>query len=303
MVWSWPKYFNSLKALSYVSLRLDANVDLTALDLTAFSVKGLNVVSGVIYIGDRYAGKTHLALELTNPNTKYVAVTNQNYTTLKSILVSEEERVEKTRPTDANVALIERYLDINVQLPSGEKRLSVDWIDTPGEIWRQTWQADNPEEWQQFLDGARTSEGILLVLAPYREALDPRAVEACLDSPENYVTQKQWMVRFKRWVDFFNRECANAKHLVICLNKVDLLRGFNLGKESEKLSFDPYFSRLNWHQRHAHVCREYLGCIQKDLIEINRHRSGVSIHCAVTTIKDRGLLEIPWIYLATFLTV
>ncbi|MFM7908538.1 MAG: hypothetical protein ACKPA9_26335 [Microcystis sp.] len=53
---------------------------------------------GVIYIGDRETGKTHLVLELANPKGNYVKVTYPDYQYLKSILYLPEQG--KTRATD-----------------------------------------------------------------------------------------------------------------------------------------------------------------------------------------------------------
>lgn len=253
-------------------------------------------MGGVIYIGDRWAGKTHLALELANPQSKFVTVANQSYEQLNRLLCDEEGRA---KATGSKVAIYDRNLDIKVALPIGERHLSVDWLDTSGEIWRQSWQNDNPDEWQRCLESIRASEGILLILAPYREALKSCSEQ---DAAE-YITRQQWTKRFERWVKFFKYDCPNARHIVVCLNKADLLDGCDISRESVRLAFDPYYSKLTWHQRHSHVCNQYLQPIQAHLEEINRNRSGVSVYCAITTIKDRNLLELPWVYLATYLTV
>lgn len=119
---------------------------------------------GVVYIGDRAAGKTHLAMELTNPKNEYVEVTNLDYEYLKSFLMDEQG----TRQTDAKEAIYDRFLDIQIRLPTGNKQVLVDWVDTPGEVWRKSWQTDNSTEWNRFLQTIRESEGILLILPPHR---------------------------------------------------------------------------------------------------------------------------------------
>jgi len=55
---------------------------------------------GVIYIGDRAAGKTHLAMELANPNSNHVKVISPNYDQLKAILY--DDQLNSTRPTEVN---------------------------------------------------------------------------------------------------------------------------------------------------------------------------------------------------------
>lgn len=150
---------------------------------------------GVIYIGDREVGKTHLAMELANPQNEYVKVDYPDYSVLKSRLYIEDEG--RTRATIDDKATYDEYLEIQVQLPTGSKQVTLDWIDTPGEIWRKSWQDNQPERWQNFLDTIRSSEGIMLLLPPYREIIKSEF------NPETFITQQQWCNRFSRWVDFF----------------------------------------------------------------------------------------------------
>lgn len=114
-------------------------------------------------------GKTHLALELANPKANYVHVTGQDYENLKSLLYDED--LASTRKTEAYTSVISRNFDVQVQLPSGPKSIPLQWLDTPGEIWRSAWQQTQLTEWQVFLDKLRESEGIILVLPPYRELI------------------------------------------------------------------------------------------------------------------------------------
>ncbi len=148
---------------------------------------------GVIYIGDRATGKTHLALELANPKHEYVKVNSLDYDELSSLLVDENLQ---SRPTEN--FLYNRYLDMNIQLPSGKKQVTVDWVDIGGEVWRKSWQRDNSNQWHEFLKAIRDSEGILLILPPHRGMTFKPGVDA-----EEFPTQKQWCNRFERWVTFF----------------------------------------------------------------------------------------------------
>lgn len=250
---------------------------------------------GVIFIGDRFSGKTHLAMELANPHSNFVAIKNQNYDQLKALLY--DEATEETKPTIAKSSMYNRSLDIQVMLPIGDRPIYVDWVDTPGEIWRPTWQLDNPGEWTQFLSKLRDSEGILLILSPYRELLKPG-----LDQ-DNYITQKQWMKRFENWVSFFQKECPNVRRVGICLNKVDLLMDCDVEREAAQLAYEPYYSKMTWQQRHNYVANRYLRPIQPQLEQINRSLNGGSICCFITTVHNRSLLELPWVYLASYLSV
>ena len=246
---------------------------------------------GVIYIGDRNAGKTHLAMELANPQNDCVKVSSPDYENLRKLLF--DEGLGKTYATDAINSVIERYLDIQVRLPTGYRQVIADWVDTPGEIWRKTWRSDNPEEWNKFIEGSRKSEGILLIVPPYREILKPG-----VDS-EEFMTQQQWSNRFNRWVEFFQQECPKARHIIICLNKADLF--CDLTQESIKLAYKPNGSQMNWQQRHNYVFSRYFRPIQPQIEQINKSVSGLAVRCFITSIYNRSLLELPWLYLGSFL--
>ncbi|MEZ2250029.1 hypothetical protein [Microcoleus sp.] len=247
---------------------------------------------GVIYIGDRETGKTSLAMELANPKSNYVKVTYPDYEILKSRLY--DDSLGRTKATDAVKVIHDEYLEIQVQLPTGNKQITLDWLDTPGEIWRATWQSTNSDNWNKLLNTILQSEGILLIVPPYREILKPDV------NPEDFITQEQWCNRFNRWVDFFRYQCPRVRHLVICLNKADLF--CDLHKEASQLEYIPHRSRMNWQQRNTYVFQRYFRPIQSQIDEINSSVSGLSIRCFITSIHNRSLLELPWIYLGSFLS-
>ncbi|AFW96141.1 hypothetical protein ANA_C13479 [Anabaena sp. 90] len=245
---------------------------------------------GVVYIGDRSTGKTHLAMELANPKNEYVNVINQDYDFLKSNL-----RFDEISGTIAQTEVIlDRFLDIQVRLPTGNKQVLVDWIDTPGEVWRKSWQQDNQTEWNTFLQTIRESEGILLILPPHRGLNFQSGVDV-----DQFMSQQQWSNRFDRWVDFFRQDCPKVRHIVICLNKADMF--CNLVEEASKLAYNPNGASMNWQQRHLYSLQRYFRPIQPQLEQINKSISGLSVRCFITSIHNRSLLELPWIYLGSFL--
>ena len=247
---------------------------------------------GVIYIGDREVGKTHLAMELANPDHEYVKVDYPDYSVLKSRLYIEDEG--RTRATIDDKATYDEYLEVQVQLPTGSKQITLDWIDTPGEIWRKRWRENQPDRWQNFLDVIRSSEGIILLLPPYREIIKSEF------NSETFITQQQWFNRFSRWVDFFSQDCPKIRHLILCLNKADLF--CDLEQEKAKLAYLPHRSRLNWQQRDAYVLKKFFRPIQSEIKRLNQSISGLSVRCFITSIHSRSLLELPWIYLGSFLS-
>lgn len=242
---------------------------------------------GVVYIGDRGTGKTHLAMELTNPQNEYVKVSSPDYEQLKSFLY--DEGLEGTKATDASQEVDNRELEIQVRLPNGFRKINIDWIDTPGEIWRKAWQVDHPDKWKNFLETVRKSEGIILILPPYRDIISKPDVDA-----KEFLTRQQWCNRFNRWVNFFRNDCSQVKRVVICLNKADLF--CQLDKEAAQLA------TKNWQERHSYVLQRYFKPIQPQIEQINKIMSRTSVSCFITSIYHRKLLELPWLYLATFLS-
>jgi GTP-binding protein EngB required for normal cell division len=243
-------------------------------------------MSGVIYIGDRYVGKTNLAMRLSSKyEAQYVEVVN----------TSEEELKEKPyiyNSVDgilATQSINSINLELKVKLPV-PVRISVDWVDTPGEMWREEWQKNNNNEWQQFLKQASTSKGVMLVLPPHRD----------LTKDDEFITLDQWCNRFDEWVDFFVKHCRNAEHVVLCLNKADLFCS-NLDNEAIKLAYSETNTAMSWPDRNKYILEKYFAPIRSKITTINRHKAGLSVRCFITSIKNRYLLELPWIYLAHFL--
>ncbi|MDY7007350.1 MAG: hypothetical protein SWX82_26330 [Cyanobacteriota bacterium] len=245
---------------------------------------------GVVYIGDRAVGKTHLALELANPQGNYVQVSlvNQNYQNLQANLLNLDGTAKPTQSIE------KRSLDVKVRLSTGISKIIVNWIDSPGELFRRSWQSEHINEWQDFKETVGKSEGIFLIVPPYREILQPHI------NQENYITQQQWCNRFNRWTDFFMYDCPQVRRIVICLNKADLI-DCNLEQEIAKLAYLPHGSTMNWLQRHNYVVNRYFLPLKSQLEQINSSRSGLSVRCFITSIYHRSLLELPWIYLASYL--
>ncbi len=248
---------------------------------------------GVVYVGDRATGKTALAMELANPQFDYVRVSNQNYEDLKKKLTRDGEML--ATQVDSTNAYHNRPLNVEVKLPAGARTISVDWIDTPGEIWHKSFPSTNPDQWRKVLATVQQSEGIMLILPPYREmyGLKPEIDQ------EEFPTETQWCNRFRRWVDFFCQDCRKARHIVLCLNKADLF--CDLSREAFEIGYQPSGSRRNWYQRNNYVYQQYFRPVQSQIATINQQNQNVKVRCFITSIYNRSLLELPWIYLASHL--
>ncbi|NEO53547.1 MAG: hypothetical protein F6K54_10905 [Okeania sp. SIO3B5] len=251
---------------------------------------------GIIYIGDRETGKTSLALELANPSSNNcVKVLSPPYSKLKGMLYIDEEG--RTRATSAEKATYNETLEIEVIVSTRRKTIYTDWIDTPGEIWRASWQKNNPDKWANFLEAARSSQGVILVVPPYREIIRQ---DMGINS-DDFITQQQWVRRFDSWVDFFRYQCPNVKHIALCLNKADLLQSIDLKQEAQKLAYHPHSSRMNWNQRNDYIFKRFFRPARSHIFQLNQHTSGLTVRCFITSIYNRELLELPWIYLGIYL--
>ena len=252
---------------------------------------------GVIYIGDRAVGKTALAFELIKPNFQHVRISNQNHEKLKGKLI--DVSTGELLPTKINPGTVYENLnlEVEVKLPAGISTISVDWIDTPGEIWKSSWQNDpkNTQQWRKVVTTVQQSEGIMLILPPYREM---PGLKPDVDLQE-FPTLQQWCNRFNRWVEFLVKDCGRARHIVLCLNKADLF--CDLEHEAFELAYDPFKSRKNWFKRNAYVSQKYFQPLQSQITTITKKTSGVPVRCFITSIYNRFLLELPWIYLASHL--
>ncbi len=246
---------------------------------------------GVVYIGDRATGKTALATELINPDLKkWVHISGQSYDNLKRILCDDLGNFKGTDIDRVNVSSTRRF-EVQVKLPSGPQIIPVDWVDTPGEVWRRYWPKENPQQWQKILANLSKSEGIMLILPPYRDLPDLKT-EVAMQFP----TQEQWCYRFQRWVSFFRSNCHEARHILICLNKADLF--CDLNTEVNLLEYNPEGSMLNWFRRNSYIKQKYFYPIEQQIMTINEHYKTEIVKCFITSIKNRSLLELPWIYLA-----
>ncbi|MEB3121727.1 MAG: hypothetical protein VKL41_10955 [Snowella sp.] len=245
-------------------------------------------MGGVIYIGDRKVGKTHLAQELANPDNLCVTVDSIAY-----------EKVAKGGfvATKAEKSIYDSYFEVKVHLPTGEKIIRTNWLDTPGEIWRSSWQSDNPQEWQNFLQQFKSAQGILLILDPYREIINPKLV----NDITQFVTRQQWITRFERWVQFLKQHSPNLRQdLLLCLNKADLFCS-DLKEESQKLAYDPDHQMMNWQQKDQYVYYRYFSPVHSHIKDLNKNLKGLSVRCFITSLDSRELLELPWIYLGLYL--
>jgi hypothetical protein len=147
--------------------------------------------------------------------------------------------------------------------------------------------------WQETLNKIQTADAVLVILEPYREIINPEK-----DNLDHFITRQQWIKKFEKWVDFLLKECSQVSHLLICLNKVDLCP-INLTEEAKKLAYDPHYQYLNWQEKDSYVYHRYFTPVQSQIQRLNQHRENAA-RFFVTSIYQRDLLELPLIYISSY---
>ncbi|NES18477.1 MAG: hypothetical protein F6K41_06015 [Symploca sp. SIO3E6] len=251
----------------------------------------------IVVIGDQGVGKTTLMLELARPSNGNVQVSYPSFAQLKNDFMINNQIV----PTD-NV--YNTALKVKVNLPSYFKEFDVNWVDTAGEAWKpySQWQIDHPSEWADTLESLRTSQGLMLIMAPHRsllrEDLLEKSPEQIAINDSRFRTKKQWQERFKEWIAFFELNCSKVNQILICLNMADLF--CDIDTTATNLKQDYLYSNFKWYNYKEKILLNFFSDVIDiiDKYDYNRH---LPIQLFVTTYRNRTLLEIPWIYLGGYL--
>lgn len=246
-----------------------------------------------MFIGDRATGKTTLAMELIKPQPNSpvsVTLVGDTYDSLQLYLgydSTSKQYAGTGGVADPSTASVNRLLHVNVKLPAGLSTIPVEWIDTYGEVWSRNWSSQNPDVWKNILEQTQKSEGIMVILPPYRGMPGLRPEYA-----QEFPTFQQWQNRFERWVEFLIYDCPQTQHIIFCLNFADLF--CNTKREAHIIS------QKNWYQRHDYVVHNYFHPVKRELQQLSNEHSAF-VRCFLTSIHNRSLLELPWIYLASYL--
>jgi len=250
----------------------------------------------VMVIGDRAVGKTSMIVALTDfRNSQNIKIVSPEYKTFASAsgMDIETGMIAPTASTEETIFI----LDVN--LPSGSSRLGIQMAvtDTPGEVWREVWRESFSYEWQEIRQSISQSRGILLLLPPYRSLVQEQLLDSISDR-DMYPTATAWKNRFAKWLDFFREECHNVEHILICLNKADVFCDLEL--ESNRWKYKPLGGNT-WFEYNNYIYQTYF-IVARDMIrQYHSQQIAPSLKFFITTIENRALLEIPWIYLNTYL--
>lgn len=252
----------------------------------------------VIFIGDRSVGKSQLVYTLAGRQYQNVEVTNLTQADLEKDPSFWLPTDQDTNPT-TTIEIRPLEMKINLRIPV---RVKASWMDTPGEIWTNDFQQNNPKQWDQLKQYAQSCQGVILLLPPHRDIVlsfhskssnISTAITDKIIQEHRLPNFKQWCGRFDLWVKFFLEHCLNANHIIICINKADLF--CNIETESAILK------TKDWSDRHTYIIDKYFQELKSAIGQINQYRNGLRVRCFITTKENRFLLELPWCYLGSYL--
>ena len=236
----------------------------------------------VILIGDRAVGKTQSVRKLLEPPMGKITISNIDPSSIATQSTSD---------------LIANTLEIQAKLRAA-RRLSVNWIDTPGEWNRIEFpnNADNDPDFRKYKVKLATAKAVVLLLPPYRTAGKVKISDKQLIQNNDISTEMQWCRRFSRWVTFINDHCSQLCYFNVCLSKVDLL----LPKDRLD-NLANYLELMGWQGASNYVYKEFFPIhnplFKKSLQNVRTH----STKFFAISINNRFLLELPWLLLATYL--
>jgi len=229
----------------------------------------------VVLIGDKAVGKT---------------------STVHALCTPPYEKVEPKEGPSGDVAQTEtieiRNLILIVDLPADSIELSLVWIDTPGELQtNRTQRENNPEIWEKFCEEVNTSDYVMLLLPPHQGLLNNKNIPDIDDFPTSHNSQN----RFKEWwVPFLSQHCQKVRNILICRHKADLFIQ-NIQDYGKRYKYVNGFSWKDYREFSAN----YFGDIDAELGQYKKNHHHQQIRLFMTTIENRSLLELPWIYIAT----
>jgi len=247
----------------------------------------------VVVIGDRKVGKTSMVLALADPGTQNITVVNPEPQSLVS---------EYSNPDTGEIAGTRRKeevtLVINVDLPAGQRQIEVQWIDTPGEAWdSKDWRQTNNAAWQDIRKEVSQSQGVLLLLPPHRNMIQSHLLSSN-DELDDFPRPDAWANNLTSWLNFFKTDCANVQYILISLHKADLC--CNIESEEKKWRYNP-LTNISWFEYNQYIRKTYFNKVEKIVRNYNAKHPEISLRFFITTIKNPALLELPWVYLGSYM--
>lgn len=242
----------------------------------------------VIVVGDRAVGKTTMVYYLADTKEQERIIVKDGPDPMKKDKLSPTEQMEPDKT-------IKMFVDLPVS-----REIQVQWTDTPGEAFtlRDALQGDRPV-WESIKTKMSNSRYLILLVPPYQEIiksslleLDPRKREL-----NDFLTIEPWQKRMTQWFDLFSQECPKVKHLLICLHQVDLVCS-NIKFEADQWRYQT--NDYSWDDYSHMVYDRYFSGLSRIISQYEKDNRSQLIHFFMTTIKERALLELPWLCIGTY---
>lgn len=244
----------------------------------------------VVVIGERGVGKTSMVVALAKQLGKNLLIEDAE------AVVARNSNIETGEIAPTSTMRIEN-LQINIALPAGEKQINVLWIDTPGEAFSDNdWKQKLPTAWQEIEQQIRESRGIILLIPPHRDLVHPNRLDnrTAIDDLPAF---KAWRNSIENWLAFFKKNCYQVEHIAICIHRADTF--CDTQHEGKKWRYENATYGF-WLKYDDHIRKNYFATVQ-DLLREYNSRSQVMLRLFITSIDQPSLLELPWIYLGTFI--
>ena len=244
-------------------------------------------MNDVVVIGNQGVGKTSMVLTLAEQKTEHIEFVDPN--------------VQKYYNPDTGIAAgtfrkEEETFLVNVNLLGGQRQIQVRWIDTPGEAWSdKNWKKNNEKAWLDIKQEVSQSQGVLLLLEPHRSMVKPKLLEEPTQE-DDFPRPQAWANNLEDWLTFFEQNCSKATHILLSIHKADLFCDLN----AEAKRWEYRFGKISWANYSDYVFKQYFSNASNIIMNYNRkHR--VQLQFFITTINSSSLLELPWIYLSSYI--
>ncbi|MDZ8025039.1 MAG: ATP-binding protein [Nostoc sp. DedQUE11] len=253
----------------------------------------------VIVIGDQGVGKTTLMLELAKSKNGNVQVISPSITDLQKKFTNNGNIIPTDNTYNTN-------LQVKVNLFGYFKEFNVNWIDTAGEAWRPNsiWQTQNHNDWKDTLESLENAKVLMIILAPHRQMLEEELVELVAGKTNfnkkdtRFRSRQQWKNRFQEWFDFLEKHCQKTDHILFCLNMADLF--CDVVRECELYQKNSTLQKIKWYEHKERILQQSFVEVA-ELIDTFDMKRRIPVQLFVTTYYKRILLELPWIYIGTYL--
>lgn len=256
----------------------------------------------VVVLGDRAVGKTSMVAYLAGYSMEKDS--RVKITTPDPKRLAEDLRPETGKGAGTADASL-RQLTIEVQRPKGAfKEINVFWMDVPGEIFQENSnrRQSGDEDWFSIIEGIQKSKYIILLIPPHRGMVKEEFIQSIPEelNPERTLpTEEQWRTRLCRWFDFLDKNCSEAKRILISIHKADLF--CNVNSVANNWLYTPERIGTSFWREYNNFAKGFLGSARQDIRKYSETEAGANTEFFITSVANKDLLELPWLYIGLYL--